>query len=114
MAQFGERLAISGSAVSLIELGTTNPTDRIIKNICSEYTDLNPDWLETGEGDMLLPEPEEDAVLFAKFLKMGKGRATVDALRVVFNMYISLDETQRRAWDQMVLDAVAKMKKDPE
>ena len=50
-AQFGERIGITFSSVSLIEKGKNTPSEQTIRAICSEFR-VNRKWLETGEGDM--------------------------------------------------------------
>lgn len=112
MAQFGEKLSVSGSAVSLIELGNTYPSDRIVKNILDAFPDLNPDWLANGEGEMIMLETEDDYEMMAKFLKYGKGHVAADALKAIFLMYNMLDDAQRKALDEMIHERATK--KDPE
>lgn len=48
--QFGNRLGIKKSSVSLLESGKNSPSEQTIKLICSEFS-VNEDWLRTGEGE---------------------------------------------------------------
>ncbi len=50
-AEFGERIGITLSSVSLIEKGKNNPSEQTIRAICSEFR-VNRAWLENGDGDM--------------------------------------------------------------
>lgn len=59
-AEFGERIGITFSSVSLLEKGKNNPSEQTIRAICSEFN-VNRDWLVDGVGEMktkppLLPE----------------------------------------------------------
>lgn len=51
MEQFGKRIGLSKSAISLIESGKNGTTDQTITSICREYN-VNEHWLRTGEGEM--------------------------------------------------------------
>lgn len=48
-ADFGKRIGISLSGVSMLEKGTNNPSEQTIRAICSEFN-VSRAWLETGEG----------------------------------------------------------------
>lgn len=49
--EFGNRIGITKSSVSLLESGKNSPSEQTIKLICREYN-VNYIWLTTGEGDM--------------------------------------------------------------
>ena len=49
--EFGNRIEISQRAVSHIETGVNDLSPRNFKLICQEFN-VNPHWLETGEGEM--------------------------------------------------------------
>lgn len=112
MADFGDRLGISGQAISQIELGKTVINERIIKAICSEFS-VSREWLETGEGTMELLPLDDDAELFAEMQKIPNS-ATLESLKAIARMYVGLTKEERRALDQMITDAVLATKKDPE
>ena len=57
--QFAEKLGISTAYVSQLCSGVRTPSDRTISDICREFN-IRREWLETGEGPMRLPEPDED------------------------------------------------------
>lgn len=44
---FGASINMSGGAITNMEKGTRNITERTIKDICREYN-VNPDWLTNG------------------------------------------------------------------
>ena len=51
LAQMGDDLNVSASAISLYENGKRNLTDRTIADLERVYN-VNPVWLKTGEGQM--------------------------------------------------------------
>lgn len=58
-SQFAEKLSVSQPYISQLCAGARTPSDRTIADICREFN-VRREWLETGEGPMRLPEPEED------------------------------------------------------
>lgn len=44
---FGAAINMSGSAITNMEKGTRNVTERTIRDICREYN-VNPEWLVNG------------------------------------------------------------------
>lgn len=110
---FGKRIGVSKNAVYLIEKGANNPSRQTIDLICREFS-VSRDWLENGEGEPYILPLDEDAELFAEVIKLGEGRATVESIKAVLKMYLSLDESGRRTLDKLITDAVERTKKDPE
>ena len=55
--QLAQRLGIGKAALSMIETGKCGLSMRN-KNIIVQDLNVNPDWLETGEGQMFNAEPE--------------------------------------------------------
>lgn len=53
---FGERIGLSGGAISLLEKGKRNITEQVIKAICREYN-VNYTWLVDELGEMFM-EPD--------------------------------------------------------
>lgn len=61
--EFGKKLGVTRSAISYIESGRSNLTDRMIFLICREFS-VNEDWLRDGIGDPFdLPEDETAAIV---------------------------------------------------
>lgn len=48
---FGASINMSGGAITNMEKGTRNITDRTVRDICREYN-VNSDWLIHGTGTM--------------------------------------------------------------
>lgn len=71
MEEFGERIGIKKSSVSLLESGKNNPSERTIKLICSEFN-VNEDWLRDGTGGeenmFVKPETNNLVAMAAKLL----------------------------------------------
>lgn len=65
--EFGNRIGVSLSAISALEIGRNSPSEQTLMLICREFH-ANIHWLKTGEGEMLLPEEaDESAALAAHF-----------------------------------------------
>ncbi|MCD7968320.1 MAG: helix-turn-helix domain-containing protein [Clostridiaceae bacterium] len=48
--EFGNKIGITRSSVSLLESGRNNPSEQTIKLICKEFR-VNELWLRTGQGN---------------------------------------------------------------
>ena len=73
----GEKLGVTKTAVSKMELGTYQITDTMVNLLCSKFN-VNEDWLRTGSGgedNMFIPD---DAL---KYIKMGKAARTPNEFR---------------------------------
>lgn len=110
---FADEIYLSVDAVSMMERGVMPVSPRTIETLCAKYKDLSREWLETGEGEMLLLPLDDDAELFAEMQKIPNS-ATLESLKAIARMYVGLTKEERRALDQMITDAVLATKKDPE
>ena len=54
-SEFGEKIGISQNYVWMIEKGDRIPSDRTVADICRVFN-VDPCWLETGEGEMFRAE----------------------------------------------------------
>ena len=61
MDKFGERIGVSRSVIKNIEYNLTEPKPLLIQQICKEYK-VDRDWLETGEGEMFMPQTKDDVI----------------------------------------------------
>lgn len=62
LEKFGERLGVTKAAVYNIEKGNRSVTEQMFKAVCREYN-VNPHWLQTGEGDMFMNTNDNDVLL---------------------------------------------------
>ncbi len=62
---FSKRINISRSNLGNIETGKVKPTERILSDICREFS-INEDWLRYGEEPMYRPPMEIDNLLASK------------------------------------------------
>lgn len=107
LEDFGKKIGISKSSVSMLERGVNNPSDQTVLSICREWG-VNEHWLRTGEGEMFLQKSKEQEL--GEFL--GKIiRDEDDSLRKRLISALSrLDESDWAALAEML----RKMKNDPE
>lgn len=62
-ADFGESLGVSRDAISNYELGRVVPSELFVNHLCSTFN-VNPDWLEKGEGEMLKEMSDDEEVAY--------------------------------------------------
>ena len=63
--EFGDAIGIKTSSVSEIERGKNAVTQQVRKSVCREFG-VSEEWLQTGNGDMYAPEPEDELSALAK------------------------------------------------
>lgn len=62
IVEFGDRLGVSNSAISMIENGKNNASNQTITQICQTFG-INEHWLRTGEGEMMAPQGREKEIM---------------------------------------------------
>ena len=78
--EFGKNIGYGRDVIGNIELRRVEPKPLLIQQICKVYN-VDPDWLETGEGEMFLPRDEvTDLFDFAADLFQNKSLAWVRCL----------------------------------
>lgn len=63
--EFGEKLGVSESVIVNIEMNRLSRPEQkkpLYNLICTKYN-VDPYWLETGEGEMFLPKSKDDAIM---------------------------------------------------
>ena len=65
---FGERLGVNKASISRLENGVNNLSSQMEKAICREFN-VNPVWLDTGQGDMFMEPTMDDMELSEELLK---------------------------------------------
>lgn len=92
---FSEKLSITQAAISSVESGRVNLTDRLAQSIQSNYN-INAEWLRTGEGEMLV-EPSEDEQLAQFVGEILAGRP--DDLRRAF--LVAMAQLDENGWNSL-------------
>lgn len=59
--QFGQRVGLKKSALSLIENGKNTTTDQTLKSICREFN-VSESWLRDGTGEMFIPRSRNQII----------------------------------------------------
>ena len=100
MDEFGNRLGISKSAISLIEHGINKLSSSSRKAILREFN-VNPNWLDTGEGDMFikLDANKELAIEMAKIFKLEEN----DPRRRIIKALLTIPSED---WDSIMDSAI--------
>ncbi len=73
-AQFAENIGVQRSSISHIISGRNKPSYDFIVKIIEHFSDLNPEWLLTGKGNMLkiplnTPISTQESDLFSQTVK---------------------------------------------
>ena len=93
--EFGSKIGITKSSVSLLERGKNNPSPQAIMLVCSKFN-IDYGWLTTGQGEMFIENTEQiikllgtvpaDAINFARSIFRGFSRFSLDDWRHFHNM----------------------------
>lgn len=67
---FGNKIGISQNYIWMLESGVREPSERVIRDICREFS-VNETWLRTGDGDMMTARTrgEEMAALVGSLME---------------------------------------------
>ena len=100
-AKFAERLNLDRSTISMCESGKRGFSKRTIADICEKFN-VNPVWLETGEG-----EPYNDVI--TPTMKLLKAEYHLDDLDIqIIEKYLELSPIER----QVFKDYIKKIRSD--
>ena len=102
---FGEKIGMSGGAISLLEKGKRNLTEQVIKSICREYN-VDYMWLTTGEGEMFV---DSDDDFFERIDRIMSGED--EARKNIFKALVDASDEDIAAF-QRIIDMFANKKKD--
>ena len=104
---FGERIGVTGAAISRIEAGKRNLTDRMIKTICLEF-DVSEKWLRTGDGEMFDDVPvDEDFLRAVAQIQVSDDKV----IKSILLAYWELGDTEKGAIKKLVDNFWEKYKK---
>ena len=82
--EFGEKIGVSMSAVSLLEKGTNNPSEQTIRAICSVFG-VRREWLLNNELPKYPPEIDNDIVLITRAME-GQSECKKRLIRMIAEM----------------------------
>lgn len=91
---FAERLGMTRSMISNMELGLVEIPEYRVNTICREFN-VNRHWLETGEGDMFNPESDSANDQYPPII------------RAVLNSYSRLNPSEQAAFCKFLDGVVA-------
>lgn len=91
-AEFGEKLGITAAAISDIEKGRRNLTDRNINLICEKFC-VREEWLRYGTGEPFIQQLPEDE--FSRLLSEIE-ESDDENFKVFVKMFVQLDEKSRK------------------
>ena len=95
MTAFAERLNLSKSSISVAESDKSKLSKRVILDICEKFN-VNPEWLETGEG-----EPYNDAK--TPTIKLLKAEYRLDDLDIqIIENYLELSPIERQVFKDYI------------
>lgn len=85
--EFGELIGIKAPQVSLIESGKHDLSEKTKLRIIEKYH-VNPEWLDTGEGEMFLPFSESDEIIrFARSVTRAEdGDIRLEIMKILARM----------------------------
>lgn len=98
--EFGAALGISSGAVSSIETGYRNVTDKHIKLIRAAFPTVSEQWLRTGEGAMFVKSSSDIIDDVCK-------QYSLDGIaKALLRAYVELDATSRAVISDYIRSAV--------
>ncbi len=105
--EFAERIALSQSHLTSVELGKKSVTDRTIKLICVEFG-ISEDWLRTGKEPMFVEIDEDDK--YSKAFSAASIEEDEFAKALLIE-YMDLSKEDREIVKQMILRIAERTKK---
>ncbi|MDD3041233.1 helix-turn-helix domain-containing protein [Bacteroides sp.] len=100
---FGERLGMTGGAVSHLENGNRNITEQVVKSICREFG-VDYIWFTTGDGEMFV-ETDDDFMERIDRIMAGED----DARKNLFKSFLDASDEDIAAF-QRIIDLFASKK----
>ena len=101
-AEWGKILGIQASGISDIEKGRRNVTEQHL-TMLSNWKEriININWLQTGEGEMLVKLSEEDEIisLVSKLLGSNNSTAFYILIKDMMRAYVNLDSNSKKTID---------------
>ena len=99
-SEFARRIEITPTYAAQLYKRERIPGDRIVSSICREFH-ISREWLESGEGPMRLPEPEEDLEIINDLLA-DTASPTADLIRNIWRTYRQLPPEHQKVLDNFI------------
>ena len=99
-AAFAKKIGVSAPFITQLCNGDANPSTRSIADICREFN-IRREWLETGEGPMRLPEPDEDLDYINRLLADDDAE-TVRFIKKFLRAYNDLSPADQKIIDNLI------------
>lgn len=99
-AAFAKKIGVSAPFITQLCNGDANPSTRTIADICREFN-IRREWLETGEGPMRLPEPDEDLDYINRLLADDDAE-TVRFIKNFLRAYNDLSPSDQKIIDNLI------------
>ena len=97
-------IGVSDAAVSKIESGTNNPSDRTVKLIVDKLG-VNEHWLRTGEGEPFVEQlPPSDMDLLAQMVQQKGGN---EMILSIMRCWLKMDPVQREVLSDFINEVAA-------
>lgn len=94
--ELGDKIKLSQTHISSLEKGVREITDRIISDICREFS-VNDEWFRTGHGEMFT---KKDATILAELAS----EYHLDAIdKMIIEHYLRLDAKDRQLIKERVV-----------
>lgn len=93
---FGKKIGVTAAAISRLESGERNITDKIIISICRDFG-VDEHWLRTGEGEMFVHKSMDEQI--SAFIGDALKDESDSFKRRFIAMLASLDESD---WDVLL------------
>ena len=109
--KFADSISRSQNAVAQAEIGSRNPSNNTIAEICRVHN-VNEDWLRTGEGEMFKPKNTdlELAPLLGALLNKDTKHPEFKK-RLIINM-LEMDDSQWNVVEDFVMSLAETIKKE--
>ena len=101
LEKFASKLNVTSMAISNIEKGNRNLTERMAKAICREYS-VDYTWLTTGEGDMFI---DNDEAFMAKIDSILTGED--DNFKNLFRIMVDFNDEEIQFINSMIDKIIA-------
>lgn len=99
-AAFAKKIGVSAPFITQLCNGDANPSTRTIVDICREFN-IRREWLETGEGPMRIPEPDEDLDYINRLLADDDAE-TVRFIKKFLRAYNDLSPADQKVIDNLI------------